>query len=127
MTEATSTERISEAEQAVMHVLWDEAPLSATQIAARIPDDRSWTLATIKTLISRLVGNNALAAKPDGRRFLYSPLITRHAMLEQESQLLVNRHFGGRAGPLFAHLAEREALTAQDIAEIEALIARMKK
>ena len=44
-----------------------------------------------------------------------------------ESKRLVERLFGGRAAPLLAHLAENEALTADDIAEIERLLAELKK
>ena len=44
-----------------------------------------------------------------------------------ESRRLVERLFGGRAAPLFAHLAQSEALTEQDIAEIERLLAELKK
>ena len=39
---------------------------------------------------------------------------------------LVDRLFGGRAAPLVAHLAEAEALTDDDIAEIEKLLKEMK-
>ena len=39
----------------------------------------------------------------------------------------VERLFGGRAAPLFAHLVEAEALTSEDIAEIERLLAELKK
>jgi len=44
-----------------------------------------------------------------------------------ESRRLVDRLFGGRAAPLIAHLAESEALTEQDLAEIEKLLREMRK
>ena len=88
---------------------------------------RAWSLATVKTLISRLVQKQAIATRPDGRRFLYTPLIERSAYVGTESKRLVERLFGGRAAPLLAHLAENEALTADDIAEIERLLAELKK
>ena len=37
-----------------------------------------------------------------------------------------HRLFGGKLSPLVAHLAEQEALSPQDIAEIEALLKEMK-
>ncbi len=82
---------------------------------------------TVKTLLSRLVAKGALATQPDGRRFLYTPLIERSAYLGTESKRLVERLFGGRAAPLFAHLAESESLTPEDISEIERLLREMKK
>ncbi|HZF45492.1 MAG TPA: BlaI/MecI/CopY family transcriptional regulator, partial [Sphingomonadaceae bacterium] len=44
-----------------------------------------------------------------------------------ESRRLVDRLFGGRAAPLLAHLAEAEALSDDDIAEIEALLRELKQ
>lgn len=120
-------DRISDAEHAVMEVLWEASPLTATDVAERIGDQRGWSLATVKTLLSRLAAKNAVATEPDGRRFLYSPLLARADYVGTESRRLVDRLFGGRAAPLFAHLAENEALSADDIAEIERLLRELKQ
>jgi predicted transcriptional regulator len=120
-------ERISDAEHAVMEALWRQSPRTASDICDEICDERSWSLATVKTLLSRLVSKQAIAAEPDGRRFLYSPLVERADYVGGESRRLVDRLFGGRAAPLFAHLAEQEALSDQDIAEIESLLREMRK
>jgi predicted transcriptional regulator len=119
-------ERISEAEHAVMEALWERSPLTAAEVCDKVCAERDWTMPTVKTLLSRLVGKNAVATEPDGRRFLYSPLIERSAYVGTESKRLVERLFGGRAAPLFAHLAEAEALSDEDIAEIEALLKELK-
>lgn len=121
-----SGERISDAEHAVMEVLWDQSPRSATDVCEAICETRDWTIATVKTLLSRLVAKGALATEPEGRRFLYRPLIARSAYVGGESQRLVDRLFGGRAASLFAHLAQSEALTDQDLAEMEALLKELR-
>lgn len=119
-------ERISEAEHAVMEALWERSPLTATEVCDTVCRTRDWSLPTVKTLLSRLVQKGAIETRPDGRRFLYSPLLERADYVGEESQRLVDRLFGGRAAPLFAHLAEAEALTPEDIAEIEALLKELK-
>ena len=120
-------ERISEAEHAVMEALWKRSPQSAADVCDTVCQERGWSMPTVKTLLSRLVQKGALATKPDGRRFLYTPLIARSAYVGGESKRLVERLFGGRAAPLFAHLAQAEALSDDDIAEIERLLQEMKK
>lgn len=121
-------DRITEAELAVMEALWAHAPLplGATDVAEAVGEARGWSLATVKTLLSRLVAKQAISTQPDGKRFLYTPRIARSHYLGTESRRLVDRLFGGRAGPLFAHLAETEALSEQDIADIEALLKELK-
>lgn len=127
MTEAPETpDRISEAEHAVMEALWQRSPLTAQEVCEEVCGPRGWSLATVKTLLSRLVIKQAVGTEPDGKRFLYTPRIARSDYVGTESRRLVDRLFGGRAAPLFAHLAQTEALTTDDIAEIEALLKELK-
>jgi BlaI family penicillinase repressor len=120
------TERISEAELAVMEVLWAESPLTALDVASRIAPARDWSDRTIKTLLARLLAKGVLAHEEDGRRYLYRPLVARSDYVTGESQRLLDRLFGGRAAPLVAHLAERRDLSETDIAELEALIKALR-
>ena len=120
-------ERISDAEHAVMEVLWDEAPLSAQDVSDRVAADREWSANTVKTLLGRLLAKQVIAHQEDGRRYLYRPLVAREDYVAGESRRLMDRLFGGRLTPLVAHLAERDALSAQDIAEIEALLKDLKQ
>ena len=129
MTQASETglsERITEAELAVMETLWDRPRRTAAEVCELVCAGRDWTLATVKTLLSRLVQKGAVAAEPDGRRFLYTPLVAREDYVGGESRRLVDRLFGGSAASLVAHLAESEALTADDLDEIEALLRELR-
>ena len=125
-SEESTGERITEAEHAVMEVLWERPRQTATEVCDEVCANRGWSLATVKTLLSRLVQKGALVAEPDGRRFLYTPAIAREAYVGGESRRLVDRLFGGSAASLVAHLAETEALTPDDLAEIEALLKELR-
>ena len=129
MAESTEphSERISDAEHAVMEALWGKSPLTAAEVCDAVCEQRGWSMPTVKTLLSRLVAKNAVATAPDGRRFLYTPLLERSDYVGGESRRLVDRLFGGRAAPLFAHLAQEEALTEDDLAEIEALLRELRQ
>ena len=119
-------EKISDAEYAVMAVLWERAPLTAADVAERVAEERDWTLQTVKTLLSRLMAKDAIAADQDGRRFLYRPLIAREDYVAGESGRLIDRLFGGRISPLVAQLAQQDQLSPDDIAELEALLREVK-
>ena len=66
-------ERISDAEHAVMEVLWEDAPLTAQDVAERVDPERGWSTNTVKTLLGRLLAKNAIAHEEQGRRYLWSP------------------------------------------------------
>lgn len=119
-------ERIGEGELAVMEVLWADSPLTASEVAERIPSARGWSDRTVKTMLSRLLAKGVLAHEEDGRRYLYRPVVERADYVSRESRRLVDRLFGGRTAPLVAHLAETNALSDEDIVEIEALLKALR-
>ena len=119
--------RITDAELDVMEVLWGAAePLTAADIAERIDPTRDWTLATVKTMLSRLASKGAISYRVEGRRFLYSPAIERESYVGLESRRFVDKLFGGRLSPLVARLAEEDSLDDEDIAAIEAILKELK-
>lgn len=120
-------ERISDAEHAVMEVLWDQSPLTAQEVVERVDPSRGWSANTVKTLLGRLLAKSAVSAQEDGRRYLYRPAVEREDYVAGESQRLIDRLFGGKLTPLVAHLAERDKISDSDIAEIEALLKELKK
>jgi predicted transcriptional regulator len=120
--------RISDAELEVMEALWGtSAPLTATDVAERIPADRGWSLATVKTMLSRLSAKGAIRYSEEGRRYLYSAAIARDSYVGKESRRFVDQLFGGRLSPLVARLAEEDALDADDIAAIEAILKELRQ
>ena len=118
--------RISDSELQLMQPLWEESPLGASDIAKRLPPALGWSQTTIKTMLSRLVTKGALAAEPEGRRFLYRPLIAREQVAAGQAGGLIDRLFGGRVSPLVAQLAEQREIDPEDLAELERIVRSLK-
>lgn len=114
--------QISDAESVVMEVLWGRSPLGADEVVAELSARSDWAEPTIKTLLNRLLKKGALRAKRDGRRYLYSPVLTRDAWVASQSEGVLDRLFGGRVAPLVAHFSERGKLSQDDIDELRRLI-----
>lgn len=114
---------ISEAEAAVMAVLWQaDGSLTADEVIAALADQRDWQPATVKTLLNRLLNKAAVAVEQEGRRYRYRPLLERDAWLLDESGGLLERLFGGRVAPLVAHFVRHRKLSQRDMAELRQLI-----
>lgn len=118
--------KITSAESAVMEVLWGSGPRDAEEVTAALAASQGWTEATVRTLLSRLVQKKAAGKAKEGRRYLFRPLVARADYVHAESKGLIDRLFDGRLGPMFAQFSEREELSADDIAELKALIARIE-
>jgi len=117
---------ISEAESAVMEVLWRTSPVSTEDVVAALKNRQDWQEPTIKTLLNRLLKKEAISAQKDGRRYLYSPVLQRDQWLASESKGLLDRLFGGRVAPLVAHFSKQRKLTKKDFAELKRLIEELE-
>ena len=113
---------ISDAEAHILEVLWRKSPLSTEDVALVLAGQRDWQLATIKTLLSRLLTKGAISAVKDGRRFLYSPVLQQQDWLKAQSLNLVDRWFGGRLAPLVAQFASHRKLKRADLEALKKLL-----
>jgi BlaI family transcriptional regulator, penicillinase repressor len=118
---------ISEAESRIMEALWRKSPLTPEEIISTVGPENGWAPATVKTLITRLLKKNAIAGarEPDG--YYYRPLVARAAYVQAESQGLLDRLFKGEVAPLVAHFAENRRLSAKDVKQLKALIAKIEE
>jgi BlaI family transcriptional regulator, penicillinase repressor len=113
---------ISEAESVVMEALWLRSPIATEDVMATLEPNGKWQETTVKTLLNRLLKKGAVRARKDGRRYLYSPVLTRKEWLSNESTGFLNRLFGGRVAPLVAHFSTQRKLSRKDIADLKRLI-----
>jgi predicted transcriptional regulator len=88
-------------------------------------NDRDWSAGTIRTFLTRLLKKKALAATPDGRRYLYRPLIRREDYVHEQSRKLIDRLFGGRIAPFVTQFSERQGLSHEEVEELRRLIERL--
>jgi len=113
---------VSDAESVVMAALWRAAPMTAEAVVAALAHQQQWQEPTIKTLLNRLLKKGAIHATKEGRRYVYTPAITREQWVSHESEGLLERLFGGRVAPLVAHFSKQRKLSKRDIADLKRLI-----
>ena len=113
---------ISDAEAAVMEVLWSRGTQSTEDIAVALAPVQHWQLATIKTLLNRLLNKGAISAEKDGRRYLYRALLKRSQWQRAQSADLIDRVFGGSVVPLVAHFSKHRKLTKTDVEALKKII-----
>jgi BlaI family transcriptional regulator, penicillinase repressor len=126
MRRVPASPSISEAESVVMEVLWRRSPLPTEAVVAALEGEQRWQESTIKVFLNRLLGKNVIRADKDGRRFLYSPVVSRDEWLLTESKGLLDRLFAGRVAPLAAHFSRHGKLTKRDIADLKRLLSEIE-
>jgi BlaI family penicillinase repressor len=119
--------QISAAESQVMEALWRKAPLTPEEIIAATAKANDWGQGTVRTLITRLLRKGALAGARQEGGYFYRPLISRADYVQSESQMLLDRLFGGQVAPLVAHFVTRQKLTTPDIRKLKKLIEELEE
>lgn len=113
---------ISDAEWEVMKVLWDHHPLAASDVVRRLAGRRDWSPRTVKTMLNRLVRKGALTFRADGKRYLYSPAVSRRETVRAESQSFLHRVFEGSAGPMLVHFVRDARLTREELETLQRIL-----
>ena len=118
----------TEAEWEVMKSIWRRAPEPsiATDIAVELAGHTGWTESTVKTLINRLLNKGALRFQKQSKLYLYYPAVTEEECRAVEADSFLNRVFDGSLSPLLNHLVDSRKLSADEIAELERLLAKTK-
>ena len=122
---AKKTPSISDAEWQVMEVLWSApAPVTASDVVARLERVTDWNPRTVKTLLNRLVNKGALGFQADGKRYLYRPKVSRDACVRVQSRSFLSRVFGGATGAALLHFVEEHDLSRAEIEQLKRVLAR---
>ena len=115
---------ISPAEWKVMEVIWAAPPQSASAVQTSLAGREGWALATVNTMLRRLLAKGALLVEKQGREHWYTPAVAREVCVLRESRSLVDRLFRGKLAPLVAAFVEDEPLTEAEVAELRKILDR---
>src|SRR5580704_5445705 len=119
--------RITEAEWEVMAVVWDRTPVAASTVVEVLEDRKQWTLATVRTLLRRLVNKGALQQQTEGKRYIYTPLISMVECARRESESFLDRVLGRAPSEAILHLVKRADLSKQDIEDLRRILREKEK
>jgi BlaI family penicillinase repressor len=119
--------RITEAEWEVMAVVWDRTPVAASTVFEVLERRKQWTLATVRTLLRRLVNKGALEQQAEGKRYIYSARISKAECARRESDSFLNRVLGRAPSEAILHLVKRAELSSEDIQELRRILRDKEK
>ena len=118
---------LSKAEWKVMKIVWELQKAMAREIYTIAGEQHSWTPATVKTILKRLVDKGYVSTTQVGNGFVYRPAQTALQALRSAADTLLTNTIDGTSGPLLAHMVERTALSEDDLDALQKLIDTKKK
>ena len=119
---------VTDAELAVLKVLWEQGSQSAKAITEAIyPRGAESEFAAVHSFLQRLERKGLVARNRSSFVHLFSPTVTPADLLGQELRTLVNRLGTGSMAPLIMQLIDQKRLSTKEIQEIRKLLDRHSK
>lgn len=116
--------KISDAELPLMEHLWSNAPMTALEAAKYAKDHFHWAKNTTYTVLKRLVERGALERTEPN--YVVRPIVTREEVQRSETDLLVDKFFNGSVKRFFTSFLEREDISENELAELEAAVKKLR-
>ncbi len=117
----------TEAELAVLKVIWDRGPCLIRDIAEKIYGEHSQAKhTTVKTLLERLITKGLVESDASQFAHRFSACVTQQEYVATEIQKLADSHFSGALVPMVMTLIQHGKIGAKERKRIRQIIENME-
>ena len=117
---------LSDGEWTLMKALWEDAPMTITQLTAAMKDRTGWSKHTIISMLSRMEAKGAVKYQSNGRAKLYSPVLEREDAVKRETSHFMDKVFDGRLGVMLNAMMDSRPMTRADLDELSAILEKAR-
>ena len=120
--------RLHELEASIMDVVWSRklSSFAVSDVVAVLQEGREIAYTTVMTTVTRLHEKGLFDRERNGKRYLYSPKVTREEFLRSTARDVLEQAVGGQQA--MAMLAEKVSeASASELDELEALIQKRRE
>lgn len=115
-----NTPKVFESEYRFCLILWENEPLSCTQLAKLCKEKLDWSRTTTYTVIKRLSDRKIV----ENNNSIVSSLVSKDEIQLAELDEMLEKRFEGSLPAFIAAFARRQKLSDEDIKEIQQIIER---
>jgi predicted transcriptional regulator len=116
-------DEITEAELAVMEVLWSSEGATVREIVLAMYDRHEHSLhGGVKSFLDRLLEKRYVKVDKSGFAHRFFPTVSRRQYVGRQLKQMADSHFGGAVAPMLLSLVDQARLGRKDRAAIEKLI-----
>ena len=112
---------LSRLEMIILRKLWNLGEATARQLQEGLEGDHGYS--TVRKILERLEEKGAVEkARLEGKAWIYRSTVPASKMIHREIRKLLDTFFDGSAAPLVAHLADMDAVSIEDVRELEKML-----
>ncbi len=107
--------RVTDAELAVLEILWERGPATIRQVTGELyPEGSASDYATVQKLLERLESKRCVARDRSSFAHLFAAKVDRGNLIGERLSDLAEKLCDGSVTPLLVHLVEGKGLSARD-------------
>jgi predicted transcriptional regulator len=119
---AKSLPRPTDAELAILRVLWDAGPATVRQVHEAMAGDRDTGYTTTLKLMQIMAEKGLVTRDESSRTHVYASRVSRDRTQRQLVNDLIDRAFGGSAAALVLQALSAQPTSEEELGEIRRLI-----
>ncbi len=112
----------TDAELAILRVLWERGPSTVRQVHERLSRARPTGYTTTLKLMQIMAEKRLVVRDKTARAHVYTPAAPEEQTLRQVARDLLERAFGGSAEKLVMHALQAKKVSAEELARIRELL-----
>jgi BlaI family transcriptional regulator, penicillinase repressor len=118
---------LTEAEWAIMKVVWAKAPCAAGSVQEALQKDKNWAYSTVKTVMDRMVNKGFLGTYNVRNVQLFTAGITETQAKRSEVFKTIKRAFDGALTPMMQFLLETETFCDEDLKQLRQIVNKVHR
>lgn len=111
----------------ILKVIWQLGPSTVREVYQELLKHRKIAYTTVLTMMGILERKGHLKKSPGERAYLFRTAKPQAQVTAGMVKEFVNRVFNGSTKPLLVHLVEDKGISAEELAELEALVQERRK
>jgi len=123
---AKSSVELTEAEWAIIKVVWEKQPCAAGTVQETLAKSKGWAYSTVKTTMDRMVEKGFLQIEKIRNLQLFRSRITEVDAKRAEFRKMLKRAFDGALTPMMQFLIEHEGLSKDQASQLRKLVKKQK-
>ena len=125
---ARTPQDITDAELAVLEVLWEQGPATIRQLTDVLyPDGAAAHYATVQKLLERLESKGGVRRDRRSAVHIFAAAIERADLIGRKLRAVADKLCGGSLTPLLTHLVQASKLSTRERQELRALIEELDR
>jgi len=122
----SSKPELTEAEWAIMKVVWQKEPCAAGTVQEALEKSKNWAYSTVKTTMDRMASKELLEITRIRNLQLFSSRVSEGDAKKGEFRKMLKRAFDGALTPMMQFLIENDELSKTEYRQLEKLIRKRK-